>query len=212
MKIENGMIVLGTRLCSFCEGTKGQVERIRCPLYDKAMRGKACPHCGATRKDGHRYLETGKMVPCGFCNGSGVKQEDMCDTADSIYHAMTFKVYRQDREATWNELHLGAGCVYACADYGRAWNSPEEDEKLIEVARNHTFIQACKIARNNGQLANHIGIFVNCGGYSVRPVFTMEETAARIAGEPGETAARIIGGAIAAQGGNGTAYAAGGLT
>lgn len=210
MKIENGMIVLETRKCSLCEGTGQKVERVPCPLYGKAMRGKACPHCGATRKDGHRYLETGKMVPCDFCNGTGVKQEDMCDTADSIYHEMTFKVYRQDREATWNESHLGAGCVFSCCDYGRAWNRPENNEALIADVRGHTFIQATKIARE-GRLAEHIGIFITRGGYSVRPVFTMEETDARIAREPGEVAARIIGGAIAAQGGNGTAFAAGGF-
>jgi hypothetical protein len=155
-------------------------------------------------------MDTGRMIPCPTCDGKGIVPENICDTADAIYLALPFKVYRQDRTASWNENHLGAGCVYSSCDYGAAWNA-NDDAGLIEKVKAQGFVQATKFARDDGTVANHIGIFVTRGGYSVRAVFTMAETLTRIAKEPDETTARIVGGALAGAGMNGTAFAAGGL-
>jgi hypothetical protein len=211
MKIENGKVVPETRSCFMCNGIGQKPEIVACPAYGQAMRGKACAHCGSTTKHGHKHLDTGKMISCQHCAGTGTVAETLYDSADGIYRGMTFKVYRQDREASWNEQNLGAGCVFSCCDYGAAWNRPENDAALAEKVKASTFQQAIKFCREDGTLANHIGIFVTRGGYSVRAVFTMEETLTRVAGEPDEATASLVGGFLAGKGFNGTAFAAGGL-
>jgi hypothetical protein len=211
MKTENGKVIPETRACINCDGTGKRKELVPCPNTGRTMRGKGCPHCGSTRKADHRYINTGRVIPCSRCDGTGIVEETLYDTADAIYQGMTFKVYRQDREASWNEQHLGAGCVFSCADYGAAWDHPEKDAALAEKVKASTFQQAIKFCREDGTLADHIGVFVTRGGYSVRAVFTMEETLTRVAGEPDETTARLFGGLLASKGFNGTAFAAGGL-
>jgi len=212
MKLVDGKVVTETKECCYCNGTGKREKWISCPNHGRAMRGKPCQYCKATTKHGHQPINTKTIETCQRCNGTGRVDEDLCSYADNIYQAMEFRVYRQNRAGSWNELHFGAGCVFSCCDYGAAWDHPENDAALIEKVRNNSGQQACKFCRDDGSLADHIGIFVNRDGYSVRAVYTLAETTARINREPSETAARVVGGILAGAGLNGTAYAAGGLS
>jgi hypothetical protein len=216
MKIIDGKVTMETKECLYCHGKGQREEWVSCPNYGKAMRGKACPHCGSTTKHNHRPINTGNIIECDHCKGVGRVDETLYDYADNLYSAMEFRVYRQNRAGSWNEMHFGAGCVYSCTDYGAAWNHPENDAGLIAKVKGNTGQQAVKFCKENedgtGTPANHIGIFVTRDGYSVRAVYTLAETVARIQREPNETTARIVGGALAAAGMNGTAFAAGGLS
>jgi RecJ-like exonuclease len=209
MKIVDGKIILEVKACSYCDG-KGQREEYQtCPNWHKAMRGKACSFCGSTTKHGHSGKHTGKMLTCDRCSGTGKEMEDLYGYApESIWQEMTFIVYRQDRENTWNESFLGAGCVYSSEDYGQAAKS--DNAAIIEKVKASGNHQAVKFAKEDNTLADHIGIFVTRNGYSVRAVFSgVRAVNAQIAHEPSPTVARLFGGAIAADGGNGTAFAAG---
>ena len=212
MKLADGKVIPETKDCVYCNGAGKREEWISCPNHGRAMRGKACQFCKSTTKHNHQPINTGKIISCKTCNGTGRVEENLCDYADAIYQTMEFRVYRQNREGSWNELHFGAGCVYSCCDYGAAWNHPENDKALIDKVRDSTGHQACKFCREDGSLAGHIGIFITRDGYSVRAVYTLAETVARISQEPGEVKARLVGGILAGAGLNGTAYAAGGLS
>ena len=209
MKIVDGKIVLETRPCSRCDG-KGEVEQYQtCPHHGTAMRGKACPFCGSTTKHGHSGKHTGVMIICSNCDGKKNVPEDLYDYApEAIWTGLTFKVYRQARQNTWNESYLGAGCIYSAEDYGQAAKMPDDEViAKVKASGNH---QAVKFAKEDNTLADHIGIFVTLNGYSVRAVFSgVRAVEDKIAREPSPTVARIIGGMIAAEGGNGTAFAAG---
>jgi RecJ-like exonuclease len=210
MKIIDGKIVLETRPCSRCDG-KGEVEQYQtCPNWHKAMRGKACPFCGSTTKQGHSGKHTGIMTICSNCDGKKNVPENLYDYApESIWQGLAFKVYRQARQNTWNESYLGAGCIYSSEDYGQA--AKMDDATIISKVKASGNHQAVKFAKEeDNTLADHIGIFVTLNGYSVRAVFSgVKAVADKIAREPSPTVARIVGGMIAADGGNGTAFAAG---
>jgi hypothetical protein len=115
-----------------------------------------------------------------------------------------FRVYRQDRGISYNESLLGRGCVYSCVDYGRAYDAPDDTAVLASV-RAHTFIQLTKVA-HAGRLCDHIGIFVNRGGYSVRACYLPDgqDAAAMIALERGKAEGFAVGERLAQAGSNGT--------
>jgi RecJ-like exonuclease len=209
MKIVDGKIVLEIKACSACDGKGEREEYMTCPNWNKAMRGKACSFCGSTTKHNHSGKHTGKMIPCQRCNGTGKEMEDLYNYApEAIWQGLTFKVYRQDRQNTWNESFMGFGCVYSSEDYGQAAGMTDDEVIAnVKASRSH---QAVKFAKEDNTLADHIGIFVTRNGYSVRAVFSgVKAVADKIAHEPSPAVARLVGGMIAAEGGNGTAFAMG---
>lgn len=110
-----------------------------------------------------------KLVTCDSCNGVGRVGESLYDTApEEIWQGLTFKVYR-DATITYAESLIGHGCVFSCGDYGQA--SKATDEAVIADVKGHKHHQACKFARDDGTIANHVGIFVNSSGYKVQAVF-----------------------------------------
>jgi hypothetical protein len=83
------------------------------------------------------------------------------------------------------------------------------DETVIAEIKNEKggdFLQLCKIANKENQLADHIGIFINRNGYSVRAVYESDAADAKriIASERGKDEGFRVGTAIARNGGNGT--------
>jgi len=171
-----------------------------------------CPKCG-TRVGGtnHQYVDTGTDNPCPSCGGTGRRNESLCGTYTTaeLWRSLPFRVYRQDRAISWNESFLGYGCVYSCADYGRAW-AAEDSATLAAVREGDGRHQLIKVVRESDmRLCDHIGIFLNRGGYSVRAVWgDPAPIAHRAASELSEDEGRIAGGRIAALGGNGTLFAA----
>lgn len=83
------------------------------------------------------------------------------------------------------------------------------DEALIAKIKSEEdghFLQLCKIANKENRLADHIGIFVNRQGFSVRAVYESDATDAKrtIARERGKSEGFQVGAKIARNGGNGT--------
>ncbi len=212
MRIVDGKLALETAPCWHCNET-GKVEETKlCPRLRKPQNGTACPHCGSRRQDGHNYcLPTGRIITCTRCNGTGQEPETTTDHLPvELWKAFRFVVYRQDRPASWNESHLGMGCCWSCTDYGRTWQANNSDAAIAEVRDSRTSApQACKVFQEDGTPADHIGIFVSQGGYSVRAVWDLPTVQAEIASEPDETAGRMIGRHVAELGGHGTIAAAG---
>jgi hypothetical protein len=197
MTIIDGKLVLSKRKCNMCQDGTRQ-EFLRCPNYGKAQKGKPCLHCGSKTKDGHKYIETGKTLPCGYCNGTMIVEEGICDFApEFFFDHLPIKVYRQDREGSWNETYLGHGCVFSCVDYGTAFKE-NDDTRIIAKVREHVNKgeQAIKFIRGSDDytIADHIGIFVHRHGYSVRSVFgNAKEVAKSAAAEPSIDAVHFSG-------------------
>lgn len=164
MKIIDGKLFLEEVSCP-----KEEKRQLLCPRWGQKQRGTPCPHCGA--KNQHDHKTVGEYtVKCTQCGGTGKKKEEITDPFPTgLFGQLTFKVFRAERELTWNEQHLGAGCVFSCVDYGEAWKG--SDKELIVKVKAHTWIQACKVAKDDGKLCSYVGIFVAPHGYSVRAIF-----------------------------------------
>ena len=208
MRIDNGRIVLETRACSDCHGEITKQYYRSCPRYGRAVKdlpGRKCPDCGATNKHGHTSLPDGAPQTCKSCHGSGVQAETATDYLPyGLWPALTFRVYRSNRQQTYNEYLLAFGCVYAVTDYGD--HAKLTDEQLIAKVRDDktTCCQACSITRSYEDLTvcDHIGIFCSNNGYSVRKVFV--DAPPDLSRERSKADGFAVGTAVAAHGGNGT--------
>lgn len=113
-------------------------------------------------------------MTCRGCNGTAIVPETITDSVpQDIYRGLPVRIVDTGRENSWNESHLGMGCVYSCADYGRAYEAYAADPAkgtamLIADVRSQTYVQACKIARDDGTLCKGIVVMLNRNGYSVR--------------------------------------------
>lgn len=171
--------------CSACKGS------------GKKGRGN-CQSCNASYNQSCRYQfnypPAGKLtdhsnfdlIPCRQCNGNweGTKEGSITDHLPAeIMASFEVKVYgNKTREASWNEEHLALGCLYSCS--GLSWKHTTIEKEVESVKKsilNGT--QACKVAKDDGTLADHIGIFLNDYGYSVRAVYSLKETATAILNE-----------------------------
>lgn len=207
MKIQDGTVVLGERECVMCRDGK-TAGRIQCRTCRGTGRGAKGGRNGCKRCNGSRIeFSADHPVTCGRCKGKGRVPETLTDYIDHAdWQALEFRVYRQDREISGNESLLGLGCAWSCMDYGEAWER-NDDAALIHHVRVSPYgIQACKIADDNGNVCDHVGIFVSRGGYSLRAVFAPDgsDAKSRIDRERPRDEYLRVGSAMAEAGMNGT--------
>jgi hypothetical protein len=212
---ETHTVILESKPCWGCSENGSTGKRYanewqtcrECHGTGRGKRGgrRGCQKCHGT---GEIIVQTQQLETCPNCHGTGHEPENNCDAIPpEWWESFTFKVYRQERNQTYNEYLLGIGCVYSCTDYGAA--AGMSDEALIDkVKGEERYTQLCKVANKENRLADHIGIFVNRGGYSVRPVYDSDATDAKqtIARERDvDEGFRVgVGVAMARAGGNGT--------
>jgi len=214
MRLEERRIVLDPKPCDVCGGT-GQAPTYKpCPTCQGTCRGPRGGRNGCRRCYGMgRVIDRENREPCRTCNATGSVSESLCDYLPPGMFAalgLPVRVIRSDRQQTWNEANLGAGCVYSCTDYGR--HQKETDEAIAaEVAAHCDRQQATKFTDRAGNLCEAVGVFCSSGGYSVRAIFPGLNPAERIAHEPDPEMALRIGAAVCEAGGNGTLFASGGL-
>ena len=180
---DKGKIILEKVKCWDCKGTKKVEKFISCPLNNKPVKGKGypkgkCPHCGTKSKDRHGTIGT-HIIKCSTCNGNGTIKENICSQSkkgDQIYRDLPFIVYGEStRKQTYNEYLLGFNCVYSTTDYGD--HKSLTDKELIDKVKEHDWVQFIKISKERVKgdkeyyICDHIGIFTNQSGYSVRPVY-----------------------------------------
>jgi hypothetical protein len=137
----------------------------------KIVKPNTCPHCGATKRDGHKQLKTEDTTVCARCDGSSSITEERTDwLPKELWQGLPFRVIRSLREQSWAERFLGVGC-YSCEDYGRAWGMTDGD--VVKEVREHGSVQACKILastpESNEVVADEIVIDLCPGGYRVVP-------------------------------------------
>jgi len=197
--------------CAKCKGTgkRGNGKCRACTSYsfDPRPAGKVWD-----------YSNVASLKPCPACKGDWQRAtlESFCDKAPAeVIDALPIRVYRQDRSNSWNEEHLGLGCLWSCTDYGRtaAGNDAEAIEEVRAGLAKHT-TQATKIVKRFGrdatvaQVADALAIVITRNGYSVRAVFEGDTTVADAARELPPDLALTVGMAVFNAGGNGTLAAA----
>lgn len=184
MVIENGKVILSTKPCHCADNTAGvgkQWNITWCRNYTKA-RGhhdctkKTCPRNPSGKSTIHEVSR--KLVTCGSCNGTGILQENYCDSL-TLPVDFPVKVVRLNRGNTFNENYLAIGCLYSATDYGRA--AKMTDEEIINEIRNADYhtkngcieTQAVKVVKSKEDLTlcDFIMVAVTRDGYSVRAGF-----------------------------------------
>lgn len=147
----------------------------------------ACPECGATRKEEHKYRQSG-LRKCHRCNGAvadsptpGVRVETLYDhlplaplltVVNPIYSA-------RPTDQSWAEQNLGYGNIYTLVDYGERYNrlragAAQADEVVnaIRVELDKTTVQYISLVRgSNDELCDEIRVFITRTGISVRPAW-----------------------------------------
>lgn len=180
MQIENGRLVMGRRSCSRCTQGKVPGEK-RCQICEGSGRGKRGKLRGCQACFGSGSMpDFDSKVTCPQCLGSYASHEaeDIYDyIPDTIWESLKFCVYRIQKGMSFNEQHIGAGCVFSCTDYGIAWG--QGDEEVIDKVRKHHSHQACKIAKEDGSLCSFVVITVMPNGYSVRAAWSDQVSLAR---------------------------------
>lgn len=174
MERHGNMLILGMGRCKCCQGYGTTTERRACPLMGKAVNtrpDRRCPHCGSARKNDHRWLETGRTPVCENCKGSKVQPEDRYDyLPKEVFAAIPMKVYYGNGGISFNEAHLGIGCVWSCQDYG-AHKQLSDDQLIAKLREADHGVQACKLVNEKLEFCEYIGIFTNAEGYSLRAIF-----------------------------------------
>lgn len=97
-------------------------------------------------------------------------------------------VSAQNRQSTWNEAHLGLGCLWSVTDYGRTWDrlvvAAREDGPEPGVAHLHAVVEAIReetreklatesvqwiklMDRDTRVLTDRVVVLLHRGGYSL---------------------------------------------
>lgn len=210
--------VFGFRKCGKCNGTgrRGSGKCRECNGdYQRSRRqydANAAPAGFVTD-----YDTVARLEQCPKCHGAweAAEWENFTDYAPQLASAsLPLRIVRQDRGASWNESYLGIGCLWSVVDYGAAWAMSDEDlESKVAADLYNRRVQACKIVApysredKEAALCDYVAVVVTRGGYSLRAVFTGDETgdAAR---ELSVSQGFRVGNAVFAAGGNGTLAAA----
>ena len=209
MRIENGKPTYELRQCPSCGG-KGTIKPMHtCPRDRQAQRGKPCPYCGATTKWHHSWqynlsADMAKDRVCGHCQGTTKVMETRYDYMPAeITQAHPILVVRSNRGITWNEAHLGLGCLWSSVDYGV--HQKMSDEDLVEKVRgNMKSVQACHVVNDQDQLPPFIAVGCSDQGYSVRSAWMLPQ----LAREFDEATGMVVGMQVYRAGGHGTLAAA----
>ena len=173
MRIDGKNVILETKPCSCTwRGTPGLVAKtVPCPTCNGTGNGPKGGRNGCRKCHGFRttYSET-ENVTCSGCNGTAIVPETTCDGMPAgAFEALQFKVYRQNRGESYNEHLLAHGCVYSMSGSGRSMQTPDAD-LIAEVKAHGARCQVCKVSEKQ-VMCDHVGIFVNLDGYSVRAVY-----------------------------------------
>ena len=225
MRREGESLILESRPCHYCQGTgTGGPRQDPCPTCKGTGRGVRggkgrCRACSGLRYQWARD----DSLPCSHCKGARLIPESRFDSMPAaLLASIPFRLYLRTGELTWNEAHLGLGCLWSCEDYGRTWDklaaaarvSPEAylaaRDAFLSGLQADGSCQAVKVTTESGTFCREVAVVLNRGGYSLRAVFgDIAEVEAAVAGEPGQEEGRALGAAVYHAGGHGTLAAAG---
>lgn len=171
MQVVNGKLVLGRKDCGHCDkgtvATKAPCQTCKGTGNGKRGGKRSCRPCY-----GAGYVwDHDRRATCDHCGGNyrDAEPESVTDyLPPDVFPSLSFEVYRNATMTTAESL-LGMGCVFSCGDYGEA--TRQSDADLIADVKSHGSVQACKIAKDDGTLCAHVGIFVTQNGYKVQAVF-----------------------------------------
>src|SRR5690348_16084967 len=139
MHLSENFLVFDKKDCTRCSEGKipSKIPCKKCGGSGDGVRGgkKKCRVClGFGYNWDHNQPQT-----CSVCGGN-YKEFELEEETDylpkEIWENLRFKVYRHNRMLTLNESYLGFGCVYSCVDYGKSWDS--KDEEIIEDVKKST--------------------------------------------------------------------------
>lgn len=171
MRREGNKIIFERKNCTRChEGTKpSRVPCRECSGTGKGKRGKVggCKKCYGSGSEWNQEIRE----TCPHCKGDYKNAEPETYTdymPKTIWESLEFRVIRGTGPNVLESL-IGIGTVYTSTDYGRAWDST--DENIIAGVRSSSSHQACKVCDEQGNLCQYIAINVGKNGYTVKSVF-----------------------------------------
>lgn len=174
MKLIDGQIQFTQVPCHFCHGTKETKRGIFCPNYDKVVGvGKRCA-CGAKNKRSHAIIGE-KIVPCDFCDATGIKMETMYDyLPKEIFLTLPVMVYVNQPRRFVGEDIFGIGLVGGATDYGRmkeflAING--EALTVEQVRMEYSCRQVISFLRNKEKFATGLDLVIREHDYSLYPTW-----------------------------------------
>lgn len=196
-----------------------QPTRRPCPTCNGTGRGKRGGRYGCKTCHGSGTVwDQENRVTCTSCNGdyAAAQSEGYCDRVprplvEEVLSLIPIEVVRTNRGNSWNESHLGHGCIYSCTDYGAMAGHTDAEIRLLTRTE---LVQRPPQAlhffhRETGRLVSAVAVLLTHDGYSVRSVFSsVEDTSALASLEPDESQAHAIGMRVFHSGGNGTLAAA----
>jgi hypothetical protein len=173
-------LVLGKKDCYCGDGTQnGRKDCPTCKGTGNGPRGGArkCRPCM-----GSGWLtDPDNPVTHDRCGGAweAFEDESLYDFVDGdIVRLLPVVVRRLNRGQSFLEAYIGVG-LYSATDYGRAWDSDDDEALIAKVREDYFTVQGTKIARKTAdphiaEMCNHILIDVHPNGYNVVGVFTTE--------------------------------------
>ena len=149
--------------CNICDGTgiwinPDTVDCYECSFYNR----------GIVVADAH----VGDILPdeIGIC---GRIPDEVMATLVSEFN---FIVVRDTSGLSWGEAHLGLNSVWSCVDYGRAWESNDDEALIAKVKEGFNHEQWIKITvKETRKICDTIAIKLTPNGYSVVSLATLKQ-------------------------------------
>ena len=174
MKLIDGQIEFEQVTCDFCDGKKERTQGILYPNMHKAVGvGKKCS-CGAKNKRSNTLIGE-KIVPCDFCDATGVVMETMYDyLPKEIFVTLPVTVYVNKPRRFVGEDLFGLGLVGGATDYGRMkeFHATNGDAAAIEIIRGeYSNRQVIGFMLNKQKFATGLDLVIRGNDYSVYPTW-----------------------------------------
>lgn len=143
------------RKCWSCEGSGFKTNPARQHCYGCHGHGKVIT-----------WATPGDVLP----EWVGITDHVSREAAHAWADAVTVDIQRHDGTSlTWGASTLGIGTVYACTDYGRAWEANDSEALRARVREGmRGSLQWCKITdRETRRIADYVAVHVTSNGYAV---------------------------------------------
>lgn len=191
LNTETRTVVLEATNCRSCKWriTPGtQAVRVSCPTCGGSGKGPRGGQGGCKKCHGNGSIyDQDLSEPCAQCKGNYVNfdTETWTDNVPAeFFRGMPIEVVEQDRNATWNEQHLGSGMLWSCIDYGRhkriegspnadiTWQEKLADDIMTQLLNDaRVQLSGIVLGKTDLKLCDKLVIVCTRDGYGINAVW-----------------------------------------